>query len=102
MIFLGDADAPKPFGAQIHIKVQKPGPHRSVVQERGCRFFLPHEVFSYFYNKERDVFNNIMLGGGSATVPEFWQGVCERGGPRIDNHQMEGKAGTVGCNKPSL
>ena len=86
--YLGEPAVPKPFYANISVKVQKPRPDQSSVSLEKVGFLLPHQYFHYLHTKRRALFDTIMLRGASEKVHEFWLGVVKRRDPRIRYHEM--------------
>lgn len=86
--YLGQPSVPKPFHANIHVKIQKPRPGQSQISSEQVAFLLPHQYFHYLYHKRRALFEQIMLGGTPQNVHDFWLGVVKRRDPRIRYHEM--------------
>ena len=64
--------------------------HGSAIVDIELPFLLPHEMFAWMYDNDRDRFNQLFLGQCPSTtdIKGFWKEMTKRGDPRLLGHPM--------------
>ena len=86
---LGEPRSPPLVSFPIPLKILTPARHMPAVQNIEQAMFLPHVQFAHMWNDRKDMFDEVMLGGGdhpASTPARFWTELEARKDPRLLGH----------------
>jgi hypothetical protein len=100
---LGEAFVPQPMVQPVPMMLQKLiEQHKFDKRIVDLPIFLPHILFSHYFNTNRSRFDELYLGRCATTVERvhFWRTVEMRGDPRLQDHPMKKHTDWMSCTIP--